>query len=652
MDLIAKLAEELKLKEADVEAAVKLIDEGNTIPFIARYRKEATGGMDDVALRALEERLSYLRNLEERKQDVITLIDGQGKLTDELRSQITEAATLQRVLDLYKPFRKKRLTRAQKAREAGLEPLANMIIMQASAKGSALDAAAAYVNEEAGFDTPEKALAGASDIVAETVAEDPENVAELRAFTRNTADIVVEATNAAEKTPYEPYYGFSEPLRKIPDHRILAIDRGEREGKLRVRVNVDGTAAVERLARRWPRRQGVFAPVFDAAIADGYKRLMAPSLEREARSDLTDRAQADAIEVFAKNLEGLLSARPVRGARVLALDPGYRTGCKVAVIDEFGKLLDHGVVYPTKPRHDVVGTKSELARLVSKDRVNTIVIGNGTASRETEEVVSEFISEQAPELRYTIVNEAGASVYSASELASREYPDLDVTVRGAMSLGRRLQDPLAELVKIPPQSIGVGQYQHDLDQAELSRTLGNVVEDVVNRVGVDVNTASASLLGYVSGITSAVADNIVAYREENGAFTDRRQLKKVPKLGPKAFLNSAGFLRITGGDNPLDATSVHPESYPVATEVLKRAGVSADELKRGGVPDIERRLGSVADLADDLGCGAPTLIDIVGELKKPGRDPRDDAPEVIFSRAALSIEDLQPGMELRGTGAR
>ena len=649
MDLIAKLAEELKLKKTDVEAAVKLIDEGSTIPFIARYRKEATGGMDDVALRALEERLSYLRNLEERKQDVIALIDAQGKLTDELRSQIAEAATLQRVLDLYKPFRKKRLTRAQKAREAGLEPLANMIIVQASAKGSALDAAAAYVNEEAGFDTPEKALAGASDIVAETVAEDPENVAELRAFTRNTADIVVEATDAAEKTPYEPYYGFSEPLRKIPNHRILAIDRGEREGKLRVRVNVDGAAAVERLGRRWPRRQGVFAPVFDAAVADGYRRLMAPSLEREARSDLTARAQADAIDVFAKNLEGLLSARPVRGARVLALDPGYRTGCKVAVIDEFGKLLDHGVVYPTKPRHDVVGTKRELARLVSKDRVNTIVIGNGTASRETEEVVSEFISEQAPELRYTIVNEAGASVYSASELASREYPDLDVTVRGAMSLGRRLQDPLAELVKIPPQSIGVGQYQHDLDQAELSRTLGNVVEDVVNRVGVDVNTASASLLGYVSGITSAVADNIVAYREENGAFTDRRQLKKVPKLGPKTFLNSAGFLRITGGDNPLDATSVHPESYPVATEVLKRAGVSADELKRGGVPDIERRLGSVADLADDLGCGAPTLIDIVGELKKPGRDPRDDAPEVIFSRAALSIEDLQPGMELRGT---
>ena len=380
----------------------------------------------------------------------------------------------------------------------------------------------------------------------------------------------------------------------------------------------------------------MFAPVFDAAIADGYKRLMAPSLEREARAKLTVRAQTEAINVFAKNLEGLLSARPVRGARVLALDPGYRTGCKVAVMDETGKLLDHGVVYPTKPRHDVAGTK-------------TIVIGNGTASRETEEVVSEFIAEQAPGLRYTIVNEAGASVYSASELASQEYPDLDVTVRGAMSLGRRLQDPLAELVKIPPQSIGVGQYQHDLDQAELSLTLGHVVEDVVNRVGVDVNTASASLLGYVSGITPSVAKNIVAYREENGAFTDRRQLKKVPKLGPKAYLNAAGFLRISGGKNPLDATSVHPESYEVATAVLERAGVAASELSRGGVPDIERRLGSISALASDLDCGTLTLIDIVNELKKPGRDPRDDAPEVVFSRSALSIDDLEPGMELKGT---
>ncbi len=652
MDIVSALAAELGLKPAAVEAAVALIDEGNTIPFIARYRKEATGGMDDVALRTLDDRLAYLRNLDQRKEDVIVLISAQGKLTPELEAEIRAATVMQRVEDLYKPYRKKRMTRAGKAREAGLEPLANMIIMQVTSKGSPLEVAMEFVTEkaaEAGYDTPEKALAGAQDIVAETVAEDAENVADLRAFTETTGEIAVQAVDAAEKTPYEPYYDFSEPARKIPNHRILAIDRGEREGKLRVRVGVDADAAISRLGGRWPRRQGGFAPVLDAAIADGYKRLMAPSLERELRAKLTVRAQTDAIKVFAKNLEGLLSARPVRGARVIALDPGYRTGCKVAVLDETGKLLDHGTVYPTPPRRDVSGTKRELARLTSKYAINTVVIGNGTASRETEAVVSEFIAEQAPDLRYTIVNEAGASVYSASELASREYPDLDVTTRGAMSLGRRLQDPLAELVKIPPQSIGVGQYQHDLDQSELARTLGHVVEDVVNRVGVDVNTASASLLAYVSGVTSAVAANIVAYREENGPFTDRRQLKKVPKLGPKAYEQCAGFLRIAGGANPLDATAVHPESYPVASAVLERAGVDASELARGGVPDIERRLGSVAALSRELDCGLMTLIDIVAELEKPGRDPRDDAPEVVFSRAALSIEELQPGMELMGT---
>ena len=652
MDIISTLAEELGLKPEVVAAAVQLIDEGNTIPFIARYRKEATGGMDDVALRSLDERLSYLRNLEQRKADVLLLIGAQGKLTPELEAEIQAATQLQRVEDLYKPYRKKRMTRAQKAREAGLEPLANMIFMQVATKGTALDAAAPFVTPEAaevGFDTPEKALAGASDIVAEVVAEDAENVADLRDFTMGTADIVSVAVNADEKTPYEPYYDFAEPARKIPNHRVLAIDRGEREEKLRVHVRVDGAAAVARLGSRWPRRQGVFAPVLDAAIADGYKRLMAPSLEREVRARLTVRAQTDAISVFAKNVESLLSARPVRGARVIALDPGFRTGCKVAVLDEYGTLLDHGVVYPTVPRLDVAGTKRELARLTAKYGINTIVIGNGTASRETEEVVSEFIAESAPELRYTIVNEAGASVYSASELASQEYPDLDVTTRGAMSLGRRLQDPLAELVKIPPQSIGVGQYQHDLDQTELARTLGYVVEDVVNRVGVDVNTASASLLSYVSGITSAVARNIVAYREENGPFTDRRQLKKVSKLGPKAYEQCAGFLRINGGKNPLDATAVHPESYAVATAVLERAGVTEKDLARGGIPDIQQRLGSVAVLAGELDCGIMTLIDIVSELEKPGRDPRDDAPEVVFSRAALSIDDLQPGMELTGT---
>lgn len=649
MDIVQTLTEELGLKRQDIEAAIALIDEGNTIPFIARYRKEATGGMDDVALRTLDDRLSYLRSLEQRKADVITLISAQGKLTPELEAQIMEATQLQRVEDLYKPYRKKRLTRAQKAREAGLEPLANMIIMQVKTKETPLELAEKYVNAEAGFDTPEKALAGASDIVAETVAEDPENVADMRAFTEATAEIVTVATDAAEKSPYEPYYDFAEPAAKIPNHRILAIDRGEHEDKLRVKVRVNEADALARLGGRWPRRQGMFASIFDAAIADGYKRLMAPSLERELRAKLTVRAQMDAIKVFGKNVEALLSQRPVRGARIIALDPGYRTGCKVAVLDEWGKLLDHGVVYPTKPRSDVAGTKRELARLVAKYQINTIVIGNGTASRETEEVVSDFIASEAPELRYTIVNEAGASVYSASELASQEYPELDVTTRGAMSLGRRLQDPLAELVKIPPQSIGVGQYQHDLDQAELSRTLGNVVEDVVNRVGVNVNTASASLLGYVSGITPTVAKNIVSWREANGAFKNRRQLKEVPKLGPKAFENAAGFLRISGGDNPLDATSVHPESYTVATQVLERAGVAEKDLAKGGMPDIERHLGNVSTLAAELNCGVLTLFDIIGELKKPGRDPRDDAPEVVFSKSARSLEDLEVGMELTGT---
>ena len=640
-----QLAQELNLNVKNVQGAIELIDQGNTIPFIARYRKEATGSMDDQVLRDLGDRLEYLRGLDKRKDEVTSSITEQGAMTPELTAALSKAKTLAEVEDIYRPYKPKRKTRASIAKARGLQPLATAIFRQDAAFDPER-AAADYLNDE--VPDAAAALAGAQDIIAEAVSDDAACRAELRRYYRAFGR-VASAKAKDEDSVYAQYYDYAEPLNKIPGHRVLALDRGEREGKLRVRVNVDGAAATARLGSRWPRRQGVFAPVFDAAIADGYKRLMAPSLEREARAKLTVRAQTEAINVFAKNLEGLLSARPVRGARVLALDPGYRTGCKVAVMDETGKLLDHGVVYPTKPRHDVAGTKRELARLVKKDGVNTIVIGNGTASRETEEVVSEFIAEQAPSLRYTIVNEAGASVYSASELASQEYPDLDVTVRGAMSLGRRLQDPLAELVKIPPQSIGVGQYQHDLDQAELSRTLGHVVEDVVNRVGVDVNTASASLLGYVSGITPSVAKNIVAYREENGAFTDRRQLKKVPKLGPKAYLNAAGFLRISGGKNPLDATSVHPESYEVATAVLERAGVAASELSRGGVPDIERRLGSISALASDLDCGTLTLIDIVNELKKPGRDPRDDAPEVVFSRSALSIDDLEPGMELKGT---
>lgn len=649
LDINRTIAQELSVSPAQIESVIKLIDEGSTIPFIARYRKEATGGLDDTQLRTLEERLTYLRNLEARKAEIISSIEKQGKLTDELRASIEGATVMQRVEDLYKPFKKKRATRASKAREAGLEPLANLILSQAKTGKSPLETAAEFINAEGGFATAEAALQGAKDIVAEVIADDAEHTAALRAFTKKTATMAVEAADGEEKSVYEPYYDFSESAQRIPNHRVLAINRGEKEGKLRVRVRTDQDAAIDQLGRRIVRRNGVFAEALDEAIADSYKRLIAPSLERELRSELTERAQADAIRVFAKNTESLLQQRPVKGARIIALDPGYRTGCKVAVLDEFGKLLDYTTVYPTPPRRDVEGTKRTLDSLVKRHRINTIVIGNGTASRETEEVVSEFITQSSDELRYTIVNEAGASVYSASKLASEEYPDLDVTTRGAMSLGRRLQDPLAELVKIPPQSIGVGQYQHDLNQTELGRALGDVVERVVNRVGVDLNTASASLLGYVSGISPAVAKNIVAYREENGAFTDRKQLKNVPKLGPKAFLNCAGFLRISDGANPLDATSVHPESYAIATELLKRAGVKPSALATGGVPDIAKRIGNVATLADELGCGVPTLRDIVAELEKPGRDPRDDAPEVVFSKSVTSLDDLNVGMELTGT---
>ena len=656
------LAKELDKPQPYIENVIALLDEGNTIPFIARYRKEQHGSMDDTALRKLEDRLrylrnlaaqladrlQYLRNLDQRRSEVSAAIQAQGKLTEELSAAIDSAKTLAEVEDLYRPYKQKRRTRATIAREKGLTPLAELLLAQAKDCPAPEDAAQAYLDPEKGVETVADALQGANDIIAELLSDDADLRKTLRGLLMRQGHLRSLAAKE-EDSVYRLYYDFDQPLPKLAGHQILAVNRGEKEGFLSVTVLLDRVAALDKVQRAVVKPGSAASAFVSAACEDAYDRLIYPSLEREARAKLTVRAQTEAINVFAKNLEGLLSARPVRGARVLALDPGYRTGCKVAVMDETGKLLDHGVVYPTKPRHDVAGTKRELARLVKKDGVNTIVIGNGTASRETEEVVSEFIAEQASSLRYTIVNEAGASVYSASELASQEYPDLDVTVRGAMSLGRRLQDPLAELVKIPPQSIGVGQYQHDLDQAELSRTLGHVVEDVVNRVGVDVNTASASLLGYVSGITPSVAKNIVAYREENGAFTDRRQLKKVPKLGPKAYLNAAGFLRISGGKNPLDATSVHPESYEVATAVLERAGVAASELSRGGVPDIERRLGSISALASDLDCGTLTLIDIVNELKKPGRDPRDDAPEVVFSRSALSIDDLEPGMELKGT---
>jgi uncharacterized protein len=656
-DIQTILAGEFKLTAAQVAATVRLIDDGNTIPFIARYRKEATGDIGDAALRDLDERLAYLKNLEARKNEVLRLIDEQGKLTPGLREEIEAAAVLQRVEDLYKPYRKKRATRASKARDAGLEPLAELILAQTLTSGDPLEIAAGHIKAGSGYDAPESALQGAEDIIAEIVADDAEYTALLRDFTRKRGSIVSSAVNPEEKTVYETYYDFDEAILKIPNHRVLAINRGEKEDKLRVRIRTDAETAVAMLERRVIKRDSIFGGLLRATLADSYKRLIAPTLERELRGELTERAEADAIKVFARNTERLLLTPPVRGARVIAIDPGYRTGCKVAVLDERGKLLDHATIYPTPPKSDVEGARRVIGRYAAEYGINVVVIGNGTGSRETEEFAADFIARSGLDIKYTIVNEAGASVYSASKLAGEEHPELDVTTRGAMSLGRRLQDPLAELVKIPPRSIGVGQYQHDLNQTALERALTGVVENVVNRVGVDLNTASAPLLGYVAGIGAAVAKSIVAYREENGAFTDRRQLKKVPKLGEKAFGQCAGFLRITrGGENasspagsPLDATGVHPESYAVAAEVLKRAGIMPADLTPRGIPDIAERIGELPALASELGVGLPTLSDIVDELTRPGRDPRDDAPPVVFSRTVRSFEDLAVGMELSGT---
>ncbi|MDR0861417.1 MAG: RNA-binding transcriptional accessory protein [Oscillospiraceae bacterium] len=651
MNIPAALAAEFNLTAAQVAATVALIDDGNTIPFIARYRKEATGGIADTVLRDLDERLTYLKNLESRKAEVLRLIEEQGKLTPELTAEIEKAAVLQRVEDLYKPYKQKRATRASKARERGLEPLADTIQAQRLTSGSVAELAAPFVNPELGVDTAADAISGACDIIAERIADDADLTAALRNLTRIRGALVSEATDANEKTVYETYYKYTEPLAKIPNHRVLALNRGENEKKLRVKVQTDSdffTARIEKDVITNP--NSIFAVLLQTTVADSYKRLIAPSLERELRTALTERAETDAIKIFAKNTENLLMTPPVAGARVIAIDPGFRTGCKVAVLSETGRLLDYTTIYPTAPKNDVAGTEKMLQKLIEKHQINVIVIGNGTASRETEEVVAAFLHRAAPQVKYTIVNEAGASVYSASKLASEEYPELDVTTRGAMSLGRRLQDPLAELVKIPPKSIGVGQYQHDLNQGLLEKSLTGVVENCVNRVGVDLNTASASLLTYIAGVNAAIAKNIVAYREENGGFTDRRQLKKVPKLGDKAFGQCAGFLRVAGGKNPLDATSVHPESYSVAAELLKRAGVKDKELAGGGVADIEQRLGAnLQELATELNIGLPTLRDIISEIKKPARDPREDAPTVVFSREVRDFNDLVIGMELTGT---
>lgn len=660
MDIIAKLAAEFKVKTAQVEHTVELIDEGNTIPFIARYRKEVTGGLSDVVLRDMDERLKYLRNLEERKEEVLRLIDEQGKLTDELKAEIEKAEVLQRVEDLYKPYKQKKATRASKAKEKGLEPLAMIVFAQLKTDGTPEEAAQPFINEEKEVCTAEDALAGACDIIAEMIADDAEITKDVREKTFESATVLTEAVDPEEKTVYEMYYDHAEALAKLPNHRVLAINRGEKEKKLKVKLSVDSDVMHEVIGKVVLKNEkSIFYDLMQATIADAYKRLMAPSIEREMRNLLTERAEAEAVKIFAKNTENLLMVPPVKGKKVIAIDPGYRTGCKVAVLDETGKLKAYTTVYPTEPKNDVAGTEATLKKIVEKFNTDIIVVGNGTASRETEEVVAGFIKKNGYDIQYTIVNEAGASVYSASKLATEEYPELDVTTRGAMSLGRRLQDPLAELVKIDPKSIGVGQYQHDINQKLLEGALTNVVEDCVNRVGVDLNTASPSLLSYIAGVNMGIAKNIVKYREENGKFTNRKQLMKVPKLGEKAFNQCAGFMRISDGDNPLDATSVHPESYAAAEAMMAKLGVEAESITHGGDKDMEKKIKkaypakslsqSIAAMAADIGIGEMTLADIIEEMKKPARDPREDAPPVVFRNDVKQFEDLKIDMEMTGT---
>lgn len=658
MDIIVKLTEEFGVKKVQIEQAVKLIDEGNTVPFIARYRKDVTGGLNDEQLRAIDERLRYLRGLEERKQEVLRNIEEQGKLTDELKAEIEKAEILQRVEDLYKPFKQKKTTRAGKAKAKGLEPLALIIYMQQNKSGDVLKVAEPFVDPEKEVETAEDAIQGACDIIAEMIADNADLISEVRDRYYKHGLIETEAVNAEEKTVYDMYYGKHEAICKIPNHRVLAVNRGEKEGKLKVKVSIDADSILRLLEKEVIRQDSIFKPLLIETIEDAYKRLIAPSVEREMRNLLTERAEAEAIKVFAGNTEKLLMVPPVRGKRIISIDPGFRTGCKVAVIDETGKLLAYTTIYPTEPKCDVAGTERTLKKIIDKYKIDVIVIGNGTASRETEEVVANFLKKNSYQIQYTIVNEGGASVYSASKLASEEYPDLDVTTRGAMSLGRRLQDPLAELVKIDPKHIGVGQYQHDMNQKNLSEALGAVVEDCVNRVGVDLNTASPSLLSYVAGISSSVAKNIVAYREENGKFTDRKQLLKVAKLGPKAYEQCAGFLRISDGKEVLDSTSVHPESYEVSRILMKKIGISESDIK-GGVQVIDDKIKSaypaktekesVRKMAEDIGIGEFTVKDIIAELRKPGRDPREDAPPVVFRNDVRSFEDLKEGMEMSGT---
>lgn len=651
MDINKCLAGELAVQLWQVEAAVKLIDEGNTIPFIARYRKEATGTLNDEVLRKLFERLNYLRNLEEKKEQVLAVIQGQGKLTEELKKQILSAETLVVVEDIYRPFRPKRRTRAMIAKEKGLEPLANMIRLQ-MLKRPAAEEALAFVSEEKGVCTAEEALAGASDILAESIADEPSYRMRIRKMTAREGRIVSAARDEKQQSVYEMYYAYDEAIHRVAGHRTLALNRGEKEKILTVKVEAPQEEILKYLDSQVVTRDNPYtAPILRGALEDAYKRLIAPAIEREIRNEMTEKAEEGAISVFGKNLVQLLMQPPIQGKTVLGWDPAFRTGCKLAVVDPTGKVLDTKVIYPTAPTNEtkIRAAKETVKELIKRYGITLISLGNGTASRESEQVIVELLGEIKEPVKYVIVNEAGASVYSASKLAAEEFPEFDVAQRSAVSIARRIQDPLAELVKIDPKSIGVGQYQHDMNQKRLGETLGGVVEDCVNKVGVDLNTASASLMEYVSGISKAVAKNIVAYREENGSFTSRRQLLKVAKLGPKAYEQCAGFMRIRGGKNPLDATSVHPESYGAAERLLERLGYHMEDITAGGLSGISKKIRDYKKLAEELEVGEITLQDIVKELEKPGRDPREEMPRPILRSDVLDMKDLTPGMVLKGT---
>ena len=649
MDIIKKLAEELQIRPGQAQAAVKLIDEGNTIPFISRYRKEATGALNDEVLRNLYERLNYLRNLEEKKEQVLSSIEEQGKLTGELKKQILAADTLVAVDDLYRPYRPKRRTRATIAKEKGLEPLANLLSLQ-QLDHSAEEEAEAYISEEKGVASAEEALQGAMDIVAEAIADEADYRTYIREKTMKKGTLTSTAKDEKAESVYEMYYNFEEPVAKLAGHRILALNRGEKEKILTVKLEAPEEEIIRYLEKKTIRRENPYTtPYLKEAVADSYQRLIAPAIEREIRNSLTEEAQEGAIRVFGKNLEQLLMQPPIRGQVVLGWDPAFRTGCKLAVVDATGKVLDTVVIFPTAPQNKVAEAKAVLKKLIAKYHITLISVGNGTASRESEQVIVELLKELPVPVQYVIVNEAGASVYSASKLATEEFPNFDVGQRSAASIARRLQDPLAELVKIDPKSIGVGQYQHDMNQKRLGEALEGVVEDCVNKVGVELNTASVPLLEHVSGINKTIAKNIVAYREENGIFKNRKALLKVAKLGPKAFEQCAGFLRISDGTQPLDATSVHPESYGVAEALLKRLGYSEDELKKGAIPGLHKKISDYKKLAEELGTGELTLRDIVSELEKPGRDPREDMPKPILRTDVLEMKDLKPGMILKGT---